>query len=552
MSHHLFSRFSIVRALWSDHNEQRPNQRGAKTQRNRRLGFELCEARELLAGASIAGIKFDTANSSGFSSGDKPQSGVVIDLYKDKGDGIFNPATDMLVNQQITQPVTGAFTFSNVADGLYYIQEEVPTGYAQSAGPAFYTVDVIGGQVYTGSAQTIDNFTDPTPETDFFINAINPNPFPLPPQPGPTSDIIGGWRDLTVAVLGPSNPISAAGFVGTVGTSDGVFNLNSSSTGPGTEVTMQYNANGAGLATNLTAASNNGIRVDFDFLQVGVGTTMDVEALITGPGGTATLPMTNITQNPGGFSVFVPFSSFSKTGSFSFSNVTSIQFSFNSLGVVDADYEITKISGVDQQSSGYNFGNFPIPSSLAGFVYVDANNNGNKDVGEPPISGTIITLTGTNDLGQSVTQTTTTNASGAYVFSNLRPGVYKLSETHPINFIDGKDTIGTPGGTTTNDMFSNINLPAGFSGVNNNFGELGLTPAYASKRTLVSPAPPVNLSAVYTAAATPPVATSAAIAKPAVITSTPPTVVSTPKAPVVASTWPQSKRWLSPLPSRPW
>ena len=45
-------------------------------------------------------------------------------------------------------------------------------------------------------------------------------------------------------------------------------------------------------------------------------------------------------------------------------------------------------------------------------------------------------------------------------------------ETQPVQFIDGKDTIGTPGGTTTNDMFSDIVLPADFDGVNNNFGEL--------------------------------------------------------------------------------
>jgi hypothetical protein len=78
-----------------------------------------------------------------------------------------------------------------------------------------------------------------------------------------------------------------------------------------------------------------------------------------------------------------------------------------------------------------------------------------------------------------------------------------LTETQPINFIDGKDTIGTPGGTTSNDMFSNINLPAGFCGMNNNFGELGLTPAYATKRSLLFPAQPVNLVAVNPTTAPP-------------------------------------------------
>src|SRR5206468_901837 len=71
-----------------------------------------------------------------------------------------------------------------------------------------------------------------------------------------------------------------------------------------------------------------------------------------------------------------------------------------------------------------------------------------------------------------VSVTTTTSASGAYSFANLRPGTYALTETQPSGWLDGKDTIGTPGGTTGNDVFSNIGLNAGVNGANNNFGEL--------------------------------------------------------------------------------
>ena len=38
--------------------------------------------------------------------------------------------------------------------------------------------------------------------------------------------------------------------------------------------------------------------------------------------------------------------------------------------------------------------------------------------------------------------------------------------------MDGKETIGTPGGTTANDTFSNIVLASATSGAGNNFGEL--------------------------------------------------------------------------------
>ncbi|MEX0714705.1 MAG: DUF4214 domain-containing protein, partial [Pirellulales bacterium] len=65
-----------------------------------------------------------------------------------------------------------------------------------------------------------------------------------------------------------------------------------------------------------------------------------------------------------------------------------------------------------------------------------------------------------------------TDATGAYGFTNLRPGTYQLAETQPAGFLDGIDTIGTPGGTTADDVFAAVLLPAGFDGVNNNFGEL--------------------------------------------------------------------------------
>ena len=82
-------------------------------------------------------------------------------------------------------------------------------------------------------------------------------------------------------------------------------------------------------------------------------------------------------------------------------------------------------------------------------------------------------------------------------------------------------------------MFSNINLPAGFNGVNNNFGELGLTPPYSSKRSLLFPAPPVNLIAVYPTVTTDTVTNNApSVAAAATILSKPatsPTVTTTAK-----------------------
>ncbi|HZZ77397.1 MAG TPA: SdrD B-like domain-containing protein [Gemmataceae bacterium] len=136
--------------------------------------------------------------------------------------------------------------------------------------------------------------------------------------------------------------------------------------------------------------------------------------------------------------------------------------------VHDQIQNITLTSG--QASENNDFGEIK-SSSLSGFVYYDANNDGNFDPSEKGIANVTVTLTGFDDNGP-VSKTVKTDANGAYSFTNLRPGTYAITETQPSAYLDGKDTIGTPGGTTGNDVFSDIQLAAGVDGTNNNFGEI--------------------------------------------------------------------------------
>lgn len=127
--------------------------------------------------------------------------------------------------------------------------------------------------------------------------------------------------------------------------------------------------------------------------------------------------------------------------------------------------------------TGNNFGEL-LPSSLGGFVYVDADNDGVKGIAEAGIAGMTVTLTGVDDRGASVTMPATTGVDGAYLFTNLRPGTYSIVESQPPGVRDGKDMPGTPfTGTLGNDVFSGIIVRSGIHGSDNNFGELPLTTA---------------------------------------------------------------------------
>jgi uncharacterized delta-60 repeat protein len=121
------------------------------------------------------------------------------------------------------------------------------------------------------------------------------------------------------------------------------------------------------------------------------------------------------------------------------------------------------------------------PGSLSGLVWIDFNNDGQVDLGENPIAGVTVALTGTDDLGHVVSQITQTDANGIYAFTNLRPSNgagYTITETQPAGFLEGKDALGTVNGVPTGsaavqDVLSGIVLPAtsGAVGENYNFGE---------------------------------------------------------------------------------
>jgi hypothetical protein len=127
-----------------------------------------------------------------------------------------------------------------------------------------------------------------------------------------------------------------------------------------------------------------------------------------------------------------------------------------------------------------------ILGSLSGAVYYDANGDGTRTANSPGnyfdefgIAGVVVTLTGTNDLGESVSLTTTTDDNGLYAFTGLRPGIYALEETQAEGFADWYDNAGSLEGDTGElgeDRIYNIDLTgANRDGTDYNFGETAMS-----------------------------------------------------------------------------
>ncbi len=145
---------------------------------------------------------------------------------------------------------------------------------------------------------------------------------------------------------------------------------------------------------------------------------------------------------------------------------------------------------------------------ISGFVYVDRNNDGQlafNDSANPElvIPAVSVNLFAINNATATLLRTIQTDAIGRYIFDNLTAGTYRVTQTQPIEFLDGLDTIGhittssggsapvgSSAGTAGADRFDNIVLTSGALGHMYNFGERGLLPAYVSKRYLLGTAPP--------------------------------------------------------------
>jgi hypothetical protein len=100
-------------------------------------------------------------------------------------------------------------------------------------------------------------------------------------------------------------------------------------------------------------------------------------------------------------------------------------------------------------------------AALGNYVWEDRNKNGVQDAGEPGLAGVTVTLT----RPDNTTQTTTTDANGAYSFVNLIPGTYSVSFATPAMYTASPSNVGTTTDELDSDpvsgVVSNITLAAG-------------------------------------------------------------------------------------------
>jgi hypothetical protein len=128
--------------------------------------------------------------------------------------------------------------------------------------------------------------------------------------------------------------------------------------------------------------------------------------------------------------------------------------------------------------------------SISGFVYIDADNDAVRDSGEVGIPGVVVRVARTS-AGQAFEESMLTDNNGAYSFTDVEAGTYRVSQQQPEAMFDGSDSTSASGATAGNDVISNIVLAEDQTISGNNFGERGIRPQYINVTWFLASTPAV-------------------------------------------------------------
>ena len=442
--------------------------RRATHRRRPLLALEGMEPRLLLSSTPevLQGIVYNDANANHAVDPGEAQAGATVTLYLKSG-AVYNQVT------QQTTLADGIYSFGGLASGQYRVTESPPTGYTNSS---------------TQASSKLDNVTATTGSSiDVTLGDSSPNNWLLS---YPTNNKVevqftanGTSHDSLVGQLNVSNnetdvPYTTPTFQAfCVDLNRDIFTGDSN-----LPYTLESLTDGLN-PPNTNANPANAGRIAYLYETYGT-TTMPATGTLTSAQNAAAMQLAIWELEYEKNSTYdVTTGTFFATGGTNLANIEAQANNYISLsdghsalayylnGVPNGKpNELTGAQGLIAPPGVFNFANAQ-GVTIGDFVWNDTNANGVQDAGEPGIPGVTLTLTGTASAGGSVTGTTTTDASGHYLFTEV-PGTYTVSVAPPAGYtptVTGQGTTSTdsnasPSGTTPG------TLPGGGSDQTIDFG----------------------------------------------------------------------------------
>ena len=429
---------------------------------------------ELSSGAatgSINGRVFKDPQRDGIDSGGEPGIVAVTVTLKQ---GATVVATT-------TTAADGSYSFSSLTPGSYSVVETQPAGYGSSS------PDTVSATVTAGGVATV-NFADTvsTIAGSVYVDASGDGLR----QAGET-----GIHNVTVTLTGTDAAGAAVHKTATTDANgDYTFSDLLSGTYTLTETQPAAYADGLDHIGSVGGTTGNDVLsaiplpagVDatgylFGEQSVSVTGTVYVDTNLSGAFDSSDTPLAGVAvalQTPGG--AVIATTTTNANGTYRFDNVGSGTYvvaetqpvGYGS-GPEHAD-NLVSVTVAATTPAPINFGERT--GSIAGLVYNDSNNNGQRDPTEPPIAGVAVRLSGIDANGLPVSRTTVSASDGSFKFSNVVGGSYALTETQPAGYDDGLDSAGTAGGSVLpppGDTISGIALGAAQDATSYLFGERG-------------------------------------------------------------------------------
>ncbi|HMV84251.1 MAG TPA: SdrD B-like domain-containing protein [Blastocatellia bacterium] len=413
---------------------------------------------------SVGNLVWKDLNNNGLREvGEMGVPGVVVELYRDNGDGVFNPATDTLIPAQPTSTTdaNGNWSYTNLLPGNYFVRV-APSNFQP-------------GGVLAGCLSS-----EPSPGGNGDSGLNSPNPA--------VDGIVTPIIPLTGGGGGGNNPINL-GFIPLMNLGNLIWkDVNNNGLRDAGEVGIN------GVTVQLYRDTNGNNQFDLGVDQL-VGTT-------TSTGAGANLGQYAFTDlPPANYFVYVPVSNFVAGGALAGCNSSTVDETTPNNDVDNNDNGlpgpaggivtgvVTLTGGAEPTNDGDgSMGNLTVdlgfipPMNLGNLVWKDNNNNGQRDAGEPAMDGVVMELfrdannnNTFEEAADTLIATQTTANGGLYNFTGLLPGVYfvrvaksnfsgvgvligclssTVTATNPNNDTDnddnGLDAVPTTNGTVSN------------------------------------------------------------------------------------------------------
>lgn len=284
-------------------------------------------------------------------------------------------------------------------------------------------------------------FSNLAPGTDYSIKVTPPANYSFTTQGTPGASGAGTATDCDVDASGISDAINLTSGMNQLDVDAGLIFTAPTLSSIGDKVWLDADADG------VQDAGENGVS--------GVTVTLYKE---TSSGSGVYVPYMTTTTNGSGNYLFnnLPNNTNYKVGVTPLPNTKLTSSTGTTTGAATTNSDVdpsTRISGViNVPLAGANYTGIDAglisdtKSSLGDRMWNDVNNNGIQDAGEQGIPGVVMTLYKETSVGSGTytsIATTTTDANGKYIFTDLDPAKYKVSATLPSGYSVSSVDAGT-------------------------------------------------------------------------------------------------------------